>query len=266
MGEVATVEQQHDIAPLNTYDRMISIALEKDADIEKLKELMDLKEKYERGEAKKAYFSALSIFQSKLGPIAKKRQAHNSKYADIDDIAQAIRPLLSEVGLSYRFDQQQQENEIIVTCIATHALGHSEQLPLRATPDVSGGKNAIQAMASTITYLRRYSLTGVLGITTGNDDDDGGKPAVTTQELLDYNAAVREHFSTIATVKESFAIEDYSTAVEAWYELSKAEMNRLWKAPTKGGIFTTQERDTFQAKAYIQARNEYFGANNKETK
>lgn len=266
MPELATIEQQTDITPLNTYDRMISIALEKDADIEKLKELMDLKEKYEKGEAKKAYFSALSAFQSKIGPIIKKRQGHNSKYADIDDIAQAIRPILAEAGLSYRFDQEQSDNEITVTCIATHALGHSERLPLKAISDTSGGKNAIQAMASTITYLRRYSLTGILGITTGNDDDDGGKPDVTTGELLNYNAAVREHFSTIATIKQAFEEKDYSAAVEAWFELTKEEMAAIWKAPTKGGIFTTEERRTFQSKAFIEARNEYFGTTKKETK
>ena len=45
-----------------------------------------------------------------------------------------------------------------MTCQITHELGHSESVEMTAPPDDSGGKNTIQSIASTKTYLERYTL------------------------------------------------------------------------------------------------------------
>jgi hypothetical protein len=44
---------------------------------------------------------------------------------------------------------------------------------MRGKPDTSGGKSSIQADGSTTSYLMRYTLKKVLGLSTGNDDNDG---------------------------------------------------------------------------------------------
>ena len=41
-------------------------------------------------------------------------------------------------------------------------------------PDAGGAKNAIQARASTVSYLERYTLKAILGISEQEDDNDGG--------------------------------------------------------------------------------------------
>ena len=197
MNQVAKVDDKH---PAITPMEMLNIAVSQNADLNKLEKLMDLQERWESNEAKRAFSAALTEFQSKLGPILKKRDGHNCKYADIDDIAKSIRPMLDETKLSYRFEQRQFENSITVRCIVTHSMGHSESTELTATADTSGGKNDIQAMASTVTYLRRYSLTGALGITTGADDNDGGRPDVTVDDLLMYNNLVRDHKGALISV------------------------------------------------------------------
>ncbi len=40
-------------------------------------------------------------------------------------------------------------------------------------PDAGGAKNAIQARASTKTYLERYTLKAITGLSEQNDDTDG---------------------------------------------------------------------------------------------
>jgi hypothetical protein len=40
-------------------------------------------------------------------------------------------------------------------------------------PDAGGAKNPIQARASTITYLERYTLKAICGVAEGGEDDDG---------------------------------------------------------------------------------------------
>jgi len=240
MNQIAQKEDNTMPAAITPQD-MLAIAVRQNADLDKISKLMDLQERWEASEAKKLYTRAMANFQSKLGPIIKTRQGHNSKYADIDDIAQAIRPVLEDVGLSYRFDQQQEGEQIKISCVVTHVAGHSESTMFCAGIDNSGGKNLIQAMASTVTYLRRYTLTGALGITTGQDDNDGGKPSVQVDELLKYNAVVRDEIFSVCAVKQALLDEDYATAKEAWTEVDNEIKKALWRAPTKGGIFTTKE-------------------------
>jgi hypothetical protein len=55
-------------------------------------------------------------------------------------------------------------------------------------------------------------------------------------------ATVRENFDSIAAVKTGIATEDWELALEAWRELGREVQTELWRAPTKGGVFTTQER------------------------
>jgi hypothetical protein len=124
---------------------------------------------------------------------------------------------------------------------------------MSAPADKSGGKNDIQAMASTVTYLRRYTLTGALGITTGNDDNDGGKPEYTAEDLIKHIDTVRDEFPSIAIIKESLTNDDYSTAKEAWGELPAETQRELWRAPTKGGIFTTGERTKMKSNEWSAA-------------
>jgi hypothetical protein len=80
---------------------------------------------------------------------------------------------LADHGLSHRWETEQKDNLIRVTCILTHALGHSERVVLEARPDDSGKKNAIQQVGSTVTYLQRYTLLAITGMATTDQDDDG---------------------------------------------------------------------------------------------
>ena len=51
-------------------------------------------------------------------------------------------------------------------------MGHSEKATLTAGPDASGSKNSIQAIGSSVTYLKRYTFEAVTGVVTTDDDDD----------------------------------------------------------------------------------------------
>lgn len=247
------LKEQSNVTAITTPANLLQMAVEQNADIDKLEKLMDLQDRWTAEQAKNAYSQALAKFQSELAPIIKTRQGHNSKYADLDDIAQAIRPLLEAQGLSYTFEQDQTQSALKVTCTVRHSAGHSESNSLSAPNDTSGGKNAIQAIASTVTYLRRYTLTGALGITTGNEDDDGGKPALQVDELIEYVALVRDLFLEVYEIKSALAAEDYAAAKETWRQLSDIERNDLWKAPSRGGIFTTKERAQIKSNEWSQA-------------
>lgn len=184
MGNEITIENQNQSISLaeQPHMRLIEIAVSKGADIVQLERLMDLQERYEAAQSKKIFNEAMSQFQSALPVIEKKGVVDYTspkgrtfyQYAKLEDIAQAIRPALKQSGLSYRFNQQQDGNFIKVTCTVTHKSGHSESSSLTGNPDLSGGKDQMKALASTVSYLRRYTLTGLLGIVVGGEDDDAG--------------------------------------------------------------------------------------------
>jgi len=155
-----------------TPETLLDYAVKNGADPDQLSKLMDLKERHDKNLAKEAFLQALGKFQAQCPVIEKSKQGHNYKYATLGAITTQIQPLLTECGLTYRFEQDH-TNGIEVSCVITHVLGHSERTTMSAEADKSGSKNAVQAVGSTVMYLQRYTLVGSLGITTADTDTDG---------------------------------------------------------------------------------------------
>lgn len=158
---------------------MLSRAVDRGADLDMIEKLMDLQERWETNQARKAFDEAIASAKAEIPPIERTGTGHNSKrYATFAAIARVVDPILSKHGLSYRF-KTVQGDRISVTCILSHKSGHFEETTLSGPPDASGSKNAIQAIGSTLTYLQRYSLVQMLGLAAADDDDgkasgDGG--------------------------------------------------------------------------------------------
>lgn len=53
---------------------------------------------------------------------------------------------------------------------------------------------------------------------------------------------VLRNLDYITQIKESLYNEDLQVALEMWRELGEDEMRILWRAPSKGGVFSTKER------------------------
>jgi hypothetical protein len=156
-----------------TPAELLSIAVQQGADLDKLTKLMDLQERWEANEARKAYVAAMSQFRAQAPSITKTRKAHNSMYAGLAETIDEIKGILTDCGLSHSWKTKQDADQITVTCCVTHIMGHSECTSLTAAPDTSGSKNSIQAVASTVTYLERYTLYAILGLASKEQDNDG---------------------------------------------------------------------------------------------
>ena len=165
----------------NTPADLLAIAVTQNADLEKLSKLMDLQERWEKNEARKKYIKAMAAFKANPPKIAKaihvkymtKKGEVEYKHADLAEAAMSIGMALSEHGLSAVWKTNQDKSQISVTCTITHVDGHSESTTISAGPDTSGGKNDLQAIGSTITYLQRYTLLTMTGLAAMGEDDDG---------------------------------------------------------------------------------------------
>jgi len=73
-------------------------------------------------------------------------------------------------------------------------------------------------------------------------------------ELLIENTQTMLRFAeSILAIKAGIALNDYSTAAEEWFCLSDEDKATLWKAPSKGGPFTTQEREIMKSTEFREA-------------
>jgi ERF superfamily len=121
-------------------------------------------------EAGKAHSEALVAAIGELSNVAK--TANNpyfkSKYAPLDAIIEATRPILHKHGLAVTQQPIFMEGTAGVETTILHKGGYSTLstllLPLK--------DQSPQGVGSAITYARRYALAAVLGIAS-EDDDDG---------------------------------------------------------------------------------------------
>jgi len=101
---------------------------------------------------------------------------HHSKYADLSSVWAAIRKPITDNGLSVIQTTEPYDNGVTVITTLMHISGEtittklSTRVPEKA-PDKNGvAQSNIQSLGSAITYLRRYSLAAMVGVSTMDDD------------------------------------------------------------------------------------------------
>ena len=77
-----------------------------------------------------------------------------------------------------------------------------------------------------------------------------------TEKLRSLLDAIASNISSIAAIKEGIALDKMAEAAEEWFTLDDETKKSLWVAPSKGGVFTTKERDVMKTTAFKQA---YYG-------
>jgi hypothetical protein len=127
------------------------------------------------------------------------------------------------------------------------ATGYAEEL--RAASQI----NALSAVecCETSAVGRAASFAGYSGTEIASADEVANAiKGQAAMELVNYNSLVREYFYEIAEVKSALEPKwgpnenqsDVTHARALLKDLGDDVYRGLWKAPTKGGIFTTHER------------------------
>ncbi len=77
--------------------------------------------------------------------------------------------------------------------------------------------------------------------------------------LVAHNEACMKHLGSIYFVKEYLNFDDpkWDSAAEAFAEIPSEDQELIWKAPSKGGLFTTKERQAIQSTEFNQAMKKY---------
>jgi hypothetical protein len=206
---------------------LLQLALERESNIDVIERLAKLQREEREAGAKAAYFKAFTDFKRRLPVLVKDSAikvngAVRSRYAALDGICEKLIPALVDVGITHRWKSRTEENgRTTVTCYLRHELGYEEEgSSMTAAPDTSGSKNAIQADASTKSYLERYTLVGSCGMAIKGDDTDGNKggsltdPEYTAHEDNIKNAANDDELKRVyqAALNAANAVGDKASA------------------------------------------------------
>ena len=204
------------VEPAQSMHPLVSIAMSSSAEItpENLSKLLDVQREWEADQARKAYSAAMVKFRSICPNIGKDANVNyktnkgitNYDHETLNGIMKTITPALSECGINPTYRTGVEGATIIVTCRITHELGHYEETSLPAAADSSGGKNAIQGIGSTVTYLQRYTLKAMLGLSAGHDNDAIAEPVtlIDSEQALELDVLLDGSESEFKGFKSDF--------------------------------------------------------------
>lgn len=192
-GEVNALPVPANATPMG----MLALAVQQGADLTKIEKLMELHQRWEADEARKAFNQAFATFKAEAIEVIKNKQVTDGplkgkSYAELHSVVNAVTPALSENGLGASWKLTKDEKDWLeVTCTLRHSLGHSESVSMGGPPDTGGAKSAIQARASSISYLERYTLKAICGVAEQGEDDDGGsRRGMPDNQYVDFDSAI----------------------------------------------------------------------------
>tara|TARA_R100000908_G_scaffold42444_1_gene19793 strand:+ start:130 stop:942 length:813 start_codon:yes stop_codon:yes gene_type:complete len=180
-------------APVSESVALISVieraARDPEVNIDKMERLMQMHERILSKQSEVAFAQALSEMQDQLpcieerGIIKNKAGGKQSTYAKWEDINEALKPVLTRFGFALSFRTATGNGGITVTGILSHRGGHRETTDLTLPADNSGSKNTVQAIASSVSYGKRYTAGALLNLTSHGEDDDGQAAGGTGQQV-----------------------------------------------------------------------------------
>src|SRR5574344_1751788 len=193
--------------------------------------------------------AAMADVQRELPTMPKSKQAYGYKYTDLDTITQTIKPILSKHGIGYMQSVGGlEENALTLTTRIFNKKGEYIE-DTAALPTITSTKNnAAQTLGMSITYMRRYALCAMLGITS-DEDVDANINGTTQTQGSDKPTPPKQEARPNQPAKFAFAPKGGETTAE-----EKKEIGNLLKSKYADGapVFNTDE-----AKKYSAMRKDY---------
>lgn len=213
MTEVSRIEPQAP-APVDNMVSMIErVALNPDLPIDRLEQMLAMKERMEdrarlddERAARKAFYADLSQAQAEIPVVLRnKSNTHTkSKYADLAAIERDAMPTIRAHGFAVTANSiagAEKGFQRVRMCVA-HEAGHIEEIeddfPLDGVgAQGASNKTALHAKGSTTTYARRYMVTSFFNIATSDDDGNaGGRTTVSADQFRTLRDLIEKAGST----------------------------------------------------------------------
>jgi hypothetical protein len=196
-------------------------------DVSKLERLLAIQERLLADQRRQSYLAALARLQARLPQIAKSGRITDrdgevrNKYAKIEDVDVAIRPLCAEEGFSFSFDSKGGTGGVEYSCAMHHRDGHTEVKTLVLPLDSGAGRNAVQSAGSSLSYAKRYLLGMHLHLVTRDEDDDGNginRAPITAEQAAHLRSSLAEARGNEARFLNWLAVPTFEDIPAANYD------------------------------------------------
>lgn len=213
-----------------TPGQLLQLAMDKGVDLDRLEKLYALQQQWQADQARMAFTEAMVVFKKNPPQILKDKHVafETSKgwteydHATLGAVCAALISSLAAVGITHDWDPDTRDPaRISVTCILTHASGHSKKVTMHGPPDNSGGKNAIQAMSSTVTYLERYTLFAATGVAPIDDDDGAAAGERPDEKKIAATPAAPEGYDRWKADMTAKVSDGYEAFKASWQKAEK---------------------------------------------
>ena len=115
---------------------------------------------------------AFTLAQAEFTTLPKDKNGYGYKYTDLDTVISSVRPILAKHGLGFMQMLTTLENgkSAITTRLFSKEGEYLEDTTI--LPEVAMAKtNSAQNLGAAITYMKRYALCAMLGISSDEDTD-----------------------------------------------------------------------------------------------
>lgn len=190
-------QRRQNVAPISSDNSIMAVisraAADPTCDIEKMERLLAMHERMQAKTAEQAFNAAMAQMQCEIPTVfeAAVNLHTGNAYATLDDISRIVKPIMQKHGFAITFKVENLDKAISVTGILMHRDGHREQTTMTLPADIGKGRNDVQAVGSSTTYGKRYVMSALLNITTGETRDDDGQSS-DGSETADMRAQVVE--------------------------------------------------------------------------
>lgn len=179
MTEVITVAQPQ--------KSLVQQAMEKDWDLERLRQIIDLQVAQEKRSAEAEFNEAFNAAQAEMPKVIKDKKniPKNTYYATLDAVVSVVTPIATKHGFSSSFGEVPSTTGTIIpegcrrfVLRITHRSGHFREFAGDYPLDGKGAQgkdvmNAIQGYVSTRSYAQRVITCGAWNIAPSGTDEDG---------------------------------------------------------------------------------------------
>ena len=198
---MSNLPAQQNNSALTVIENMVSSG---NFDVNVARELIEMQKDIMKQQAIINFNHDFSLMSKKIPVIAHTKKSYSTTYAPLEDIVKIVQPILSEHGFSVSFSTQQNGIESVkVVCTLMHKDGHTATTELELPTEA-------------VTKGKRYTLCGILNITTTGDDCNNGfavnaktsKPTIDDERLTKAIESINNKSTTLDKVTNAFSLTD----------------------------------------------------------
>ncbi len=242
-------------APRNFLEVVTTAVMDPRCDVEKMKALLDMQERIEERDSKKAFTVAFNALQAELPVINRDgkidhssdggdttrsgKRALKTSYATYPNLNRVVGPLLKKHGFTFSSAMEPEATgPMVVISTLEHVAGHARTTHFRITADATGGKNNQQGWGSSQQYGMRYNMIALLNIVTEakQDADNDGfalSENISPEQLKTLIKLADEADADKARFCGLMNVESMADIPASRFEEAKTQLNRKLKAKQK---------------------------------